>query len=120
MTPAQARVLQSIRDLTIDEVSPTITDIAADTGMARSNVHGCICALTEQGRIIRQPLRSRSIVVVEDQVSPAVLERLSDEALRRTIAVASGLLAQRASGGAAQQVLDRIADRLPGAPRRSA
>lgn len=57
------------------------------------------------------------MTAVEEPLDARALEQLSDFALRRTLAIASGLLAQRMGSPDAQKILLRIADRLPGAPK---
>jgi SOS-response transcriptional repressor LexA len=118
LTNRQADCLQAIRVLTVDGVPPSLDELAEAMDFeSKSSVQRVLVKLRERGKVDWKPRQARSLVIIEDQVSPAVLDGLSDEALRGVIAIASGLLAQREGGPAAQAVLNRIAQRLPGAPR---
>ncbi len=117
LSPRQADCLQAIRDLTFDGVPPTVAELSAHLGLNVSGAHRLLSALRLRGKVDWRKGEARSLYIVEDQVSPMVISRLSNEALRRTLAIAAGELAQRMGGGQAQDVLLRIADRLPGATK---
>ena len=99
LTQRQAGCLQAIRDLTIDGVSPSLAELAAHLHTGAPRVHEMLHALKDRGKITWAPRKARSVLIIADHVAPAILDQLSDQGLRLTIAHASGLLAQRAGGG---------------------
>lgn len=99
LTPRMVQCLDAIRELTLDGVPPTVRELANHLGIASSSqVQELLCALRDRRVIGWTPRRARSLYIIEDQVSPAVLNALSDEALRRAAAHIAGILASRGGG----------------------
>lgn len=65
MTRAQAAVLNAIRVLTVEGVSPSMREIGAEVGIGVSWVHRCVEALEAQGRVRREGDR-RCLIVIGD------------------------------------------------------
>lgn len=65
MTPAMARCLEAIKDLTVDGVSPSFRELKAYLNLSTSGVHRLVTALEERGHLTRIPNRARSFVVIE-------------------------------------------------------
>jgi SOS-response transcriptional repressor LexA len=126
LTPRESDCLRTIRDLTSDGVPPSFQQIADVLGMAsKSGVSRLLNSLRAQGVVWWNPDKPRSLIVLDDQVSPVALTKLSDATLRRTMAFVAGILAQReqlagGSGIETAKALRNIADRLTAQPRRAA
>lgn len=120
MTPREGDVLQAIRDLTVNGVAPTLEEIGYQINAHKSGVYRFLVSLRRQGNVAWEPRRRRSLVIVEDQVSPASLASLSDEALRMAAAHIAGILAQRIGSVEVAVIYTRIADRLPCSGQRVA
>lgn len=81
LTPRMAQCLAVIRDLTVDGVPPSYTQIQIALGLAsKSGVHSLLSQLRERGKLDWDHARPRSIRLVEDDW--ARLDRLSDTDLR--------------------------------------
>lgn len=65
MTRAQLAVINAIRDLTVDGVSPSMREIGEEIGVGVSWVHRCVEALEAQGRLRREGDR-RGLIVIGD------------------------------------------------------
>lgn len=114
MTPRELQCLTFIRSY-IEEhsVSPTYTEIACGIGIvSRGSVSRLLYGLKRNGRVSRSPRRFRSIVVLDDQVSPEILGSLSDEALSDVVSHAAGILAHRRGAVSTATAFRRIADAL--------
>ncbi len=120
LTPRMENCLDAIRSLSEAGVSPTVAEIRDYLGASsKGGVHDALLRLKSRGIIDWKPRQARSIYVVEDKVAPRVLAKLSDDALRSTIAHAAGILAQRVSARATQGRLARVASKLPCGRRAS-
>ena len=93
LTPKQATVLQALRDLTKDGVSPSFDEIMAHTGIcSRGTVHQAMGRLEDRGVIRRKPHQARAIQIVDqdplDGMGPDELVALRD-AIDARLAVAA-------------------------------
>lgn len=83
MTPQAADTLAAIRRLSHDGVGPTITELQAALGRSgRGTLHTRLRVMRADGLIAWEPRRPRSIVILADQISDAVLTKLSTKALK--------------------------------------
>ena len=113
LTSRQADILAAIRDLTFDGVPPTVREIAEHVGItSRGGVHDLLSRLKGRGVITWEPHKPRSIQIIEDAVSPVVLNKLSDDCLRRAAAHIAGILAARGGAYAVASAYRNIADQL--------
>lgn len=97
MTPKQAKIVQAIRDLTVNGVGPSYEEIAVKVGVvSRGHVYDSVTLLCEQGVLIRGK-GPRSIQIVEAP-SRAMIAGLSDAALLSVRAACAAELASRAPG----------------------
>lgn len=100
MTPGQNACLQAIRELTVDGVSPTYSQICERLGLAsKSGVLRMVDALERQGFVRRDPHRHRSLAIVERRgaaISDARIAAMSDEALESALhRINAALLSRR-------------------------
>lgn len=66
MTPVQAKLLETIKRLTVGGVAPSYDELAAAVGVSsKSRVHAMVKRLEAEGRIRMMRGRARSIEVVE-------------------------------------------------------
>lgn len=123
MTESERNMLDALRRLTEDGVSPTYEELRDALGLSsKSHVHRILHQLRGKGLVTWQPDRHRSLVVLADNPAYAAgaLNALSTEALDTIIATASGIVAHRCGWAPTVQMLCRIGDRLngrPGGPR---
>ncbi|MBI1682357.1 LexA family protein [Caulobacter hibisci] len=81
MTPFQASVLAAIRDLTRDEISPSVRDIGVHVGAGVSSVHAALVLLEQRGVIKREG--RRSITILKAGPTRDQMERWTDGEVRR-------------------------------------
>ena len=121
LTRDQQDCLDAVRSLTVDGVPPSLEELRVHLGLAsKSGVQRLLVQLRERGRVTWLEGRARSLAIIETEVSPAVLNGMSDEVLRITAAIIARILAQRTGGGLTAEVFHRIADRLPGVRGKAA
>lgn len=117
MTPRQARILACIRRLTVDGVSPTYREIRADLGIkSAGHLHDDLARLRRDGVLTFTRAR-RSIIILDDVVSPLALAALSDEGQMQTLAVLAGQIASRRGDHTTATALRNIADALLTSPK---
>ena len=96
MTQAQKNLLEAIRRLTVDGVSPSYEDLAAAVGLkSKSGVVRMVDQLEHAGLIRRRRGRARSIVINAGPYSPEALDGLPTCILRDVANQAADILAQR-------------------------
>ena len=98
MTPRQKDMLDAIRDLTVDGVSPTYEELRLHLGIASKNgVHRMILGLEAQGLIRRCAGKRRTIAIVKPTDGfPDRLRALSDEHFAVVLDVIAEEIARRA------------------------
>lgn len=120
MTADQAALLAAIRRLTIAGAPPTYRALKAELGVrSTGTIHRRLWAPRDLGKVTWTDRRG-GLVILEDQVSPTVLNAMSDEALRTTLARITGILAHRRGDYPVAEVLRRTSDALLRSPRTSA
>lgn len=78
MTPKQRQLLDAIRALTIDDVSPSYEELRTHCALgSNSEVHRLVCALEGAGYLVRLPHLARSMVLT----TPEPLDAMSADAL---------------------------------------
>lgn len=118
LTPQMAACVAAIRKLTAEGVPPSYDELAAEMGLAaKSNIHRIVRSLHKRGLLEFDPGHQRSLRLVEEDLSPARLERLSSEQLRVGMAHIAGILAHRESRAASARIARRIADAIELKPR---
>lgn len=120
MTPAQLTTLNTLRVLTIGGVSPTVRELARELGKSDDAVTDSLKHLRSLGLVTWEHGKARTLTVIADAVSPAVLNALSDAALDQVLAHVCGIRASRKGGFPTAEILRKIADGLLAAPKRSA
>ena len=71
LTPKQLRILTRIRDSRITRgCSPTIQELADETGVSKVTVFEHVEALIKKGALLREPNKARSLVVNPDMDLP--------------------------------------------------
>lgn len=115
LSARQRECLSAIKDLTVDGVSPSYDEIQDRLRLAsKSGVHRLLHGLKDRGHIEFEPGHGRSVRVIGAGFSPDELNKMSDEALRNTIALSAGILAYREGGYGKEtaEVLRRVADKM--------
>lgn len=106
MTNRQADCLRAIEDLTVDGVSPTYDQIAAQIGVtAKSVVHRLVVGLERRGYLRRYPHRQQALEVIHplastDEGLAARLRSMSDQAFGAALEVVAAEIARRAGSPA--------------------
>jgi len=106
MTPRQKDMLDAIRDLTVDGVSPTYEQLRIKLGIAsKSGVCRMVDALERQGYVRRVAFARQTLEVVaaprlHGNDLAARLRGLTDEAFAGVLEVISEEIARRAGGAA--------------------
>lgn len=119
LTPRMRDALDAIEDLTIDGVPPTYRELQGVLHVGATDIVRLLARLKERGFIDYKPHTARTLRILPQSLSPALLGGLSDEALRGGAAMIAGLLAHREGGNATETaaMFRRIADSLPGQAR---
>lgn len=113
VTPRMSQCMGAIRRLTVNGVAPSYDELQADMGLAsKSNVHRILTSLRARGLVEWEPCAGRSLRVVEEDLTPARLERMSNEQLRQGAALIAGILAHREGRNLTGSTYRRIADRI--------
>lgn len=91
MTPKQRQMLDAVRVLTVDDVSPSFEELRIHCGLgSNSEVHRLVSALESAGYLVRLPHLARSILLTTpqplDAMSPGALLALRSEIDRRLAA----------------------------------
>lgn len=117
LTQRQRQCIQAIRDLTIDGVGPSHEELRVRVGlMSKANIHRLVWALKARGHV-EIGTGSRSIRLVEEDLSPRRLARLNGFQLREGAAHIAGLLARIDGESVTASAYRRIADRVEHKPR---
>lgn len=99
MTPLQNACLIAIRDLTVDGVAPSYSELQRRLGLSsRSAVFSLVEALERQGYIRRDRKRHRGLTIIEREggaVSEDRLALMSDDALQSLLVRVSAALSHR-------------------------
>jgi SOS-response transcriptional repressor LexA len=114
MTPRQQQLLEFIRSYTAaNGYAPTYLEMMeAEQIGSRSTVASMLSALEADGHIVVFRHRYRGIVVLEDQITPAVLHALPELRLKMLAAQIAGELATRGGAYAVATAYRNIADQL--------
>jgi DNA-binding IclR family transcriptional regulator len=76
-----AATLKAIRELTVDGVPPSLTELAHALGLRnRSTVHGYLVDLRNRGLVTWDPHRERTLRILEDLPVPAEMRQLLEDA----------------------------------------
>lgn len=101
MTPEQRDCLQAIRELTVDGVPPTYSQLCERLGLtSKSTVYRLIVQLEREGFVRRDPYRQQSLRIIERTgaaLSDDRIAAMSDEALESAHARIGAALASRRS-----------------------
>jgi SOS-response transcriptional repressor LexA len=98
MTPMQSRVLAAIRRLTVDDVSPSYSEIAFAVGLAsRGRVHAIIHGLHRDGYIDFSAHGSRNIRILTDRqaYTDTELAKLDVTSLETLLSTVEAVLAAK-------------------------
>src|SRR3569833_2311122 len=117
-TPRMAECLKAIRKLTVDGVPPSYEQLRIALGLAsKSGIHRLVGQLRERGLIEHERGAGRSIALIEEDLLPERLARLTSEQLRIGAAHIAGILAHREGDQPTGAAFQRIADRITHQPR---
>jgi SOS-response transcriptional repressor LexA len=97
MTPKQAAILNAIKALTKDGVSPSYAEIGAYMGgVSKGNIFRHLQILQKEGKIVMRSNSARSIHLIEDDTySRMRLEQLEDETVAQIMANCRAILIAR-------------------------
>lgn len=100
MTPVEARCYRAIRDLTIDGVPPSFTELRDNLGLkSTGHTHGLVMSLARQGKVTYDQGRARSLRLTAGPYERASVVGLTSAQLGDLRDLCLSILAKRLERG---------------------